>query len=135
MPIDISPRCVHLLRSWFFRTREATFKSCYPPITTTWVKKGLAWQQIGVGFDQSRCTSPRELTDRDEAGHQFGKLDPECQGVMVAYWCHEWPIPKIGKALGISTRGARSVVWECSSDYERLCVNAGLIDVEVSRNG
>ena len=125
----ISSRAVSLLKEWYFRTREANCKTCYPPISTTWAKRGLAWEQVGVGFDQSRGTSPRELEDWQEAGHQFCKLHEDIQCMIVAHLLLDMPITEIAKNVRVGQRECKRSILAGMLLYESLCIDAGLIDV------
>lgn len=124
-----SARAISLLKEWYFRTREANAKSCYPPISTTWERRGLAWQQIGVGFDQSRCTAPRRDSAWEEAGHQFLKIVPDVQPMLIAYVCYDWTLGEIADESGKGVMRCRGMIYAGLMEYETLCRDAGVLSM------
>jgi excisionase family DNA binding protein len=125
----IAPRAISLLKEWYYRTREANAKSCYPPITTTWQKRGLAWQQVGVGFEQSRCTSPKQMHDWEEAGHQFLRIADNYQLLIIGYVVMDYDIRTLAEAERIGYQQCSAKIHTGLSDYEANCMEAGLLSM------
>lgn len=130
MECRINSRAMTLLREWYFRTREVNFKSCYPSIAARWERCGLAWQQVGVGFELSRCTSPRELQAWEEAGHQFLKLEELQQALILGNRFHGWTVTELATAAGLARYVAQGHIRVGLRRYESLCMDCGLIDEE-----
>jgi excisionase family DNA binding protein len=128
--LTINPAAISLLREWYFRTREANCRSCYPPVAVRWEKVGTAWSNVGVGFELSRSTSPKELRDWEEAGHQFCKLETLVQSLIIGYKFHGFTLHQLHLASGKSSRECRRMIVAGLLKYERLCLQAGLIDEE-----
>lgn len=126
----MSNRAMDLLREWYFRTREANFRSCYPQIAVRWEKCGLAWQSVGVGFELSRCTSPRELHAWEEAGHQFCKIPEIQQALIVGNNFHGWTVTQLRHAAKISRPKCLALMRVGLRRYYELCLDAGIIDSE-----
>jgi excisionase family DNA binding protein len=126
----MSSKALGLLREWYYRTREANFKSCYPGIAVRWEKCGLAWEEVGVGFELSRCTSPRELHAWEEAGHQFCKLDELQQALIVGNLFHGWTVTELVRASRINRHECNALIRDGLRFYQNLCLDAGIIDAE-----
>jgi hypothetical protein len=124
----ISSKAIGLLKEWYFRTREANFKSCYPHIAVRWEKCGLAWQEVGVGFELSRCTSPRELRDWEEAGHQFCKLPELQQALIVGNRFHGWTVTELREACRMARVEIEGLIRCGLRKYEGMCLDVGLIE-------
>jgi hypothetical protein len=130
MTSRINSRAFTLLREWYFRTREANFKSCYPAISVRWEKCGLAWQSVGIGFELSRCTLPKELMGWEEAGHQFCKLDELQQALIIGRLFHRWGVTELAAAAKIPKYIAHGYIRVGLRRYEDMCLDAGIIEPE-----
>lgn len=135
MEPTMTPRAKTLLKQWYLMTREANFKTCYPAIATRWERCGLAWQQVGVGFELSRATSPKEMRDWEEAGHQFNKLPELQQALLIGHHVHGWTISDLARAAELPRYVVRGHVRVGGRLYQHLCSEAGLIDDEGDQMG
>lgn len=123
----ISDRAVSLLREWYYRTAEANFRSCYPSIAVRWEKRGLAWESVGVGFELSRCTSPRQTPDWEEAGHQFRKLPEIQQALIIGSLLHRWTVTELRDACRLAKVEVRGLIRVGLRKYESMLADVGLI--------
>jgi hypothetical protein len=126
--IDINPHALILLKEWYWWTREANCKSNYPPITHMWEKRGLAWVEVGVGFDLSRGTKPRDVTRWEEAGHQFCRLDKMTQDIIIGLMFEDIGITKLSYKYRISRLRVKAIIHSGLKEYDGYCLDVGLVE-------